>query len=94
MIDNIHYIITVNEIKDVVFDKQDIIFERGSDIKLSYSQFRTLCSNNYLYIPVNISQGHNVSVKITLDDVLSVMKFVTTKNTLSKPFNPEEEFPD
>lgn len=95
-IEKINYEITLcKDITGVVFDKEEIVISKQEIINLSYDQYRSMCANSYIYIPVNIAQGHNISVKIHLDDIGTLYRYMTTKNLIDvKAYNPENEFPD
>lgn len=94
--ESVKYQLTLcQDIKGVVFDKEETIFKTGEVIQLSYDQYRSMCANAYTYISVNIAQGHNIAVKIHLDDIGVVYRYKTTKDIVNiKTYNPEEEFPD
>ena len=81
-------------IKGIVFDKEEVILAVGEFIQLSYDQYRSMCSNAYTYITVNIKQNHNMSVKIHLDDLAIIYRIKTTKDVVTASYNPESEYPD
>ena len=63
--ESVKYQLTLcQDIKGVVFDKEETIFKTGEVIQLSYDQYRSMCANAYTYISVNVAHGHNIAVKI------------------------------